>query len=104
MAQVNSNIAILLDADRDRIALYIKQNGEYFSYIPNEIYSAMHNILAKEFKKKIINVRTIPSDLRGDNTSFMNILTGVGYKHLGVIMYFFFGIEVDKSKINTAIL
>ena len=104
MAQVNSDIAILLDADRDRIALYIKQNGEYFTYIPNEIYSAMHNILAKEFKKKIINVRTIPSDLRGDNTSFINILTGVGYKHLGVIMYFLFGIEVDKSKVNTAIL
>jgi phosphomannomutase len=104
MTQANSNIAILLDADRDRIVLYVRQNGEYFTYIPNEIYSAMHNILAEEFGKKIINVRTIPSDLRGDDTSFINILTGVGYKHLGVIMYFLLGIEVEKSKIDTAIL
>ncbi|MGB5909899.1 MAG: hypothetical protein WBH31_01760 [Promethearchaeia archaeon] len=104
MNQVNSNLALLLDADRDRIALYVKQNGEFFFYIPNEIYSAMHNILAKDYNKKIINVRTVPSDLRGDNTSFLNILTGVGYKHLGIILYFLTGIEVDQSKIVTAIL
>ncbi len=104
MEQNDSKIALLLDADRDRIALYVKQNGEYFTYIPNEIYSAMHNILAKEFGKKIINIRTIPSDLRGDHTSFLNILTGVGYKHLGVIMYFLFGVEVEQSKVDTAIL
>ncbi|MBY8987114.1 MAG: hypothetical protein KGD61_01580 [Candidatus Lokiarchaeota archaeon] len=99
-----SEIAILLDADRDRIALYVKQNGEYNYYIPNEIYSALHNILANDYQKKIINVRTIPSDLRGDNTSFINILTGVGYKHLGVILYFLLGIGVDKSKVDKAIL
>ena len=104
MTQANANVAILLDADRDRIALYVKQNGEYFLYNPNEIYSALHNILANEHKKKIINVRTIPSDLRGDDTSFLNILTGVGYKHLGVLLYFLYGIEVDQSKIDTAIL
>jgi phosphomannomutase len=104
MEQNNSTIALLLDADRDRIALYVNQNGEYYTYIPNEIYSAMHNILARDFGKRIINVRTIPSDLRGDHTSFLNILTGVGYKHLGVIMYFLFGIEVEQSKIDTAIL
>ncbi|MFX0144214.1 MAG: hypothetical protein ACFE9C_09060 [Candidatus Hodarchaeota archaeon] len=104
MNQANSNIAILLDADRDRIVLYVKQNGKYFTYIPNEIYAAMHNILATEFNKKIINVRTIPSDLRGDGTSFINILTGVGYKHLGVIMYFLLAINVEQSKIDTAIL
>lgn len=104
MDQARSSIALLLDADRDRIALYVKQNGKYFTYIPNEIYSAMHNILAKEFKKKILNVRTIPSDLRGDHTSFLNILTGVGYKHLGVILYFLFGIGVDQSKIDVALL
>jgi phosphomannomutase len=104
MESEGSEIAILLDADRDRIALYVKQNGEYNYYIPNEIYSALHNILANEYKKKIINVRTIPSDLRGDNTSFINILTGVGYKHLGVILYFLLGIEVDKSKVDKAIL
>ncbi|MFW9989195.1 MAG: hypothetical protein ACFFC3_11100 [Candidatus Odinarchaeota archaeon] len=104
MTHANSNIAILLDADRDRIALYVKQNGKYFTYIPNEIYSAMHNILAREYGKKIVNVRTIPTDLRGDHTSFINILTGVGYKHLGVIIYFLLGIEVDQSKIDTAIL
>ncbi len=104
MAQTNSNLALLLDADRDRIALYVKQNGEFFTYIPNEIYSAMHNILAKDYNKKIINLRTIPSDLRGDHTSFLNILTGVGYKHLGVILYFLFDTEVDQSKIDKAIL
>ncbi|MFX0071803.1 MAG: hypothetical protein ACFFAO_12000, partial [Candidatus Hermodarchaeota archaeon] len=104
MNKSNSNIALLLDADRDRIALYIKQDGKFFTYIPNEIYSAMHNILAKEYNKKIINIRTIPTDLRGDDTSFINILTGVGYKHLGVILYFLMGIEVEQSKIDTAIL
>ncbi len=104
MNQVNSNLALLLDADRDRIALYVRQNGEFYTYIPNEIYAALHNILAKEFDKKVINVRTIPSDLRGDNSSYLNILTGVGYKHLGIIMYFLLGIEVDQSKIDTAIL
>lgn len=104
MSNTNSNLAILLDADRDRIALYVKQDGKYLTYIPNEIYSAMHNILAKEFNKKIINVRTIPSDLRGDNASFLNILTGVGYKHLGIILYFLFDIDVDQSKIDSAIL
>jgi len=104
MKQAGSNLALLLDADRDRIALYVKQNGKFFFYIPNEIYSAMHNILATKFNNKIINVRTIPSDLRGDDNSFINVLTGVGYKHLGVILYFLFGIEVDQSKIDTAIL
>jgi len=104
MEQNNSKVALLLDADRDRIALYVKQNGEYFTYIPNEIYSAMHNILAKEFRKKIINVRTIPTDLRGDGTSFINFFTGVGYKHLGIIMYFLLGMDIEQSKIDKAIL
>jgi hypothetical protein len=104
MESEDSDIALLLDADRDRIALYVKQNGEFYYYIPNEIYSAMHNILANVYHKKIMNVRTIPSDLRGDHSSFINILTGVGYKHLGVILYFLLGIEVDQSKVNTAIL
>ncbi|MEJ2279056.1 MAG: hypothetical protein P8Y70_15115 [Candidatus Lokiarchaeota archaeon] len=70
MEEVGSDIALLLDADRDRIALYVKLNGKYNLFIPNELYSAMHNILAKEFNKKVINIRTIPSDLRGDQTSF----------------------------------
>jgi len=104
MNEINSDLAILLDADRDRIALYVKQDGKFYTYIPNEIFSAMHNILAKDFDKQIINVRTIPSDLRGDNTSFLNILTGVGYKHLGIILYFLFDIHIDQSKIDTAIL
>jgi len=34
----------------------------------------------------------------------MNILTGVGYKHLGAILYFILGVDVDQSKIDTAIL
>ena len=104
MEKEGSNITILLDADRDRIALYVKQNGKYCYYIPNEIYSALHNILANSYNKKIINVRTIPSDIRGDGTSFINILTGVGYKHLGVILYFLLGMEVDQSKVDKAIL
>ncbi len=104
MNESKSNIALLLDADRDRIALYIKQENDFFFYIPNEIYSAMHNILATEYGKKIINVRTIPSDLRSDKRSFMNVLKGVGYKHLGAILYFLTGVDVEKSKINTAIL
>jgi len=104
MTEVNSNIALLLDADRDRIVLYVKQNGEYFTYIPNEIYSAMHNILSRDYGKKILNVRTIPSDLRGDETSCFNILTGVGYKHLGVILYFLMDVQVETSKVDTAIL
>ncbi len=104
MAQADSNLALLLDADRDRIVLYVKQNGEYFTYIPNEIYSAMHNILARNFNKKIINIRTIPSDLRGDETSFINLLSGVGYKHIGILLYFLLGIEVEQSKVDTAIL
>lgn len=104
MAENNSDIALLLDADRDRIALYVKQDGKFMTYIPNEIYSALHNILATDFNRNIINVRTIPSDPRGDHTSFLNILTGVGYKHLGVILYFLMGVEVEQSKIDTAIL
>ncbi len=104
MNENHSDLALLLDADRDRIALYTKQNGEYYFYIPNEIYSALHNILAKSYGKKIFNVRTIPSDLRGDNLSFLNILTGVGYKHLGIILYFLFDVEVEKSKVDSAIL
>ncbi|MHA1104272.1 MAG: hypothetical protein ACTSPN_00870 [Promethearchaeota archaeon] len=33
MQENNSDLALLLDADRDRIALYAKQNGEYYYYI-----------------------------------------------------------------------
>lgn len=104
MESVDSKIAILLDADRDRLAFFLKEDNGYNLYIPNELYTAMHNILAKEFSCKIINIRTIPSDYRCDHTSILNILTGVGYKHLGVILYFLFGVEVDQSKIDTGIL
>jgi len=104
MNNTNSNIALLLDADRDRIALYVKENGKFSYYIPNEIYSAMHNILARHYNKKVLNVRTIPSDLRADKSSFLNILTGVGYKHLGIILYFLLDIEVEQSKVETGIL
>ena len=100
----NSRIALLLDADRDRIALYIKEKNSFQFYIPNEIYSAMHNVLAKEYNKIIINVRTIPSDLRADKACLINILTGVGYKHLGIIFYFILEKPVDQSKVDTAIL
>ena len=104
MEEFNSDIALLLDADRDRIVLYVKENGKYMTYIPNEIYSALHNILAQDFNVNVLNVRTVPSDLRADHTSLMNIFTGVGYKHLGVILYFLFDVDVDKSKVDTAIL
>ncbi|MGV9172654.1 MAG: hypothetical protein ACOC35_08805 [Promethearchaeia archaeon] len=104
MDDYNTDIALLLDADRDRIALYVKENGKYMTYIPNEIYSALHNILAEDFDVNILNVRTVPSDLRSDHTSLLNIFTGVGYKHLGVILYFLFGVDVDQSKVDSAIL
>jgi phosphomannomutase len=103
MESINSKIAILLDADEDRLAFFLKEDDGYILYIPNELYTAMHNLLSREFNKDIINIRTIPSDYRGDHTSILNILTGVGYKHLGVVLYFLFGIEVDQSKIDTGI-
>ncbi len=104
MESTGSKMAILLDADRDRLAFFLKEAGGYDLYIPNELFSAMHNLLAKEFNKSIINIRTIPSDYRGDHTSLLNIVTGVGYKHLGIILYFLVGVSVDKSKVDTGIL
>ena len=103
MESVGSKMAILLDADRDRLAFFLKEDGTYNLYIPNELCTAMHNLLSKELKKNVINIRTIPSDYRGDHTSLLNIITGVGYKHLGVVLYFLFGVEVDPSKIDTGI-
>lgn len=104
MESVNSKMALLLDADEDRLAFFLKEEGGYNLYIPNELYSAMHNLLAEKFNKSIINIRTIPSDYRGDHTSILNIVTGVGYKHLGLILYFLFGVSIDKSKVDTSIL
>ncbi|GAH11935.1 unnamed protein product, partial [marine sediment metagenome] len=99
------NLKILIVTDnRPTKSILLQYCSQIFAYDGYEIYSALHNILANDYHKKIINVRTIPSDLRGDNTSFINILTGVGYKHLGVIFYFLLGIGVDKSKVDKAIL
>ncbi len=107
----DANIAILLDADRDRI-VFIIQNPEsemadengFVSLTPNELYTAMHNLLAKDFGKKFINVRTIPSDPRCDPASDLSLITGVGYKHLGMVLYSAIGEEIDEETFQTGII
>jgi phosphomannomutase len=99
-----SSVAVLLDADRDRIVFLIKAGEEYVQLNPNELYTAMHNILCKEFGKKIINVRTVPSDPRCDNTVACTIESGVGYKHLGIIQYLACNQEVDMSQFESALI
>lgn len=100
------SVAILLDTDRDRIVLITRnhETGQIETYLPNSLYTAMHNILVKHFQKKIINVRTIPSDPRGDGSSDLNFVTGVGYKHLGMILYGALGKKIDSQKFSTGIL
>ncbi|MHA1793605.1 MAG: hypothetical protein ACTSVI_13250 [Promethearchaeota archaeon] len=104
MEENNSKIAIMLDADRDRIVFYIKSKDEYLKMTPNELYTAMHNILAKEFNKLLINVRTVPSDPRSDEQAICTIETGVGYKHLGVVLYSACGLMVDPSQASNALI
>ncbi len=106
MGEKNIRTAILLDTDRDRIVIITrdKTTGELKTYLPNSLYTAMHNILARDYNKKIINVRTIPSDPRGDNASQLNIVTGVGYKHLGMVLYGALRKAIDPLKFSTGIL
>ncbi|MHA1562674.1 MAG: hypothetical protein ACTSPA_11165 [Promethearchaeota archaeon] len=106
MKQEDVKIAILLDSDRDRLVIiyYNKDTGEFKTLLPNMLYPAMHNILINEFNQKIINVRTIPSDPRSDKFSKLNFITGVGYKHLGMILYSAIGEKIDSDKFQSSIL
>jgi len=106
MKQEDVKIAILLDSDRDRLVIihHNKDTGEFKTLLPNILYPAMHNILINEFNQKIINVRTIPSDPRSDKYSEINFITGVGYKHLGMILYSAIGEIIDSDKFQSSIL
>ncbi|MHA1729536.1 MAG: hypothetical protein ACTSWY_12495 [Promethearchaeota archaeon] len=98
------NVSIILDADRDRLVFLIRIKEKIHNLSPNELYTAMHNILSKKMGKNIINVRTIPSDPRCDINSKINYITGVGYKHLGLIQYLIADIEVPPSQLDVGIL
>ncbi len=106
MIQEDVKIAILLDSDRDRLVIihHNKETGEFKTLLPNTLYPAMHNILINKFNQKIINVRTIPSDPRSDKYSKLNFVTGVGYKHLGMILYSAIGKNIDNDKFQSSIL
>ena len=106
MKQEDVKIAILLDSDRDRLVIihHNKGTGEFKTLLPNTLYPAMHNILINKFNQKIINVRTIPSDPRSDKYSKLNFVTGVGYKHLGMILYSAIGRNIDNDKFQSSIL
>ncbi|MBN2149946.1 MAG: hypothetical protein JW839_00740 [Candidatus Lokiarchaeota archaeon] len=104
LERTGARLAILLDADRDRVVFIIKIGNDYVQLNPNELYTAMHNILATRFGKTIINVRTVPSDPRCDGHAACTIESGVGYKHLGIIQYLACGIDVDKSQFESALI
>ncbi|MHA1452969.1 MAG: hypothetical protein ACTSRD_08925, partial [Promethearchaeota archaeon] len=87
MEQNDAKIAIMLDADRDRIVFIIRIGEKFYNLEPNQLYTAMHNILSSEMNKNIVNVKTIPSDPGCDDTSKVNFICGVGYKHLGILQY-----------------
>ncbi len=99
-----ANLAILLDADRDRVVFIMKIGNNFVQLNPNELYTAMHNILAKDYQKTIVNVRTVPSDPRCDGSAACTIESGVGYKHLGMIQFAACGINVDKSQFDSALI
>ncbi|MFX0103693.1 MAG: hypothetical protein ACFFCS_29290, partial [Candidatus Hodarchaeota archaeon] len=99
-----SDLAILLDADRDRIVFLVKVNDEYVKMNPNELYTSMHNILVNHFNKQLLNVRTVPSDPRSDGASSFTIETGVGYKHLGIVQYLACGLPVEQSQFESALI
>ena len=100
----DSPLAILLDADRDRIVFIVKTRDGFIKMNPNELYTSMHNILISKFDKKVINVRTVPSDPRCDNLSICTIESGVGYKHLGIIQFVACGMDIDQSQFNSALV
>ncbi len=100
----NAKVAVLVDADRDRVVVIARRGTEFVELTPNEIYTAINNVLVKQFAQKLINVRTIPSDPRGDGVASLNFITGVGYKQLGVILYLLANIEMDPSQVATGVL
>ncbi|MHA1602895.1 MAG: hypothetical protein ACTSVU_04705 [Promethearchaeota archaeon] len=106
MKSTNASISILLDTDRDRLVFIVRnpKTGNFDTLMPNTLYAAMHQLLATEYSKKIINVRTIPSDPRGDDACAMTFVTGVGYKHLGVILYGALGEKIEPVKLQSSIL
>ncbi|MCP4761705.1 MAG: hypothetical protein GY870_07985, partial [archaeon] len=104
MKENDVKISIILDADRDRIIFLVKVDEEYIELSPNELYTAMHSILITKFKKKIINVRTIPSNPGGDSCALINYISGVGYKHLGLIQYLVADKDVPQSQLESGIL
>ncbi|MHA1683107.1 MAG: hypothetical protein ACTSUE_19365 [Promethearchaeota archaeon] len=104
LKECQAEVAVLLDADRDRIVFIVKTGEIFVQLNPNELYTAMHNILIKEFHKKIINVRTVPSDPRCDDQAILTIETGVGYKHLGIVQYVSSGLDVDASQFQEALV
>jgi len=100
------HVAILLDTDRDRIvfALYHLEKDEIEIFQPNTLYTAMHNILTKEMNIPLVNIRTIPSDPRADSNSQLTFATGVGYKHLGMILNSALGYPLESEQFQTGIL
>lgn len=104
MKEQSIKFAIMLDADRDRLVFLIYTGEHFYELSPNELYTAMHNILSEKLGKKIINVRTTPSDPRSDKSAKINFITGVGYKHLGILQYLAANMEVPQSQLQTGIL
>lgn len=104
MQKEDVKISILLDADRDRLVFLIKSKKGYVKLSSNELYTSMMNILKIKLGKQYINIRTIPSDPRCDNNAVLNFITGVGYKHLGMIQYMIADREVPQSQLQSAIL
>jgi phosphomannomutase len=106
MNENNAEIAVLVDSDRDRVVFVLNDKNSNSVQIlsPNEIYTAMHNILTQEYGAQLINVRTIPSDPRNDENSLINFVTGVGYKHLGLILYSTIDMEIESTKFNSGII
>lgn len=105
-SESGAKVAILLDSDRDRVVIVEKSENkdDLTVLMPNTIYAAMHNLLINEFNHEIINVRTIPTDPRCDKNAKLSYLTGVGYKHLGMILYGALDYEIEPVKFETGIL
>jgi hypothetical protein len=64
----------------------------------------MHNILSSEMNKNIVNVKTIPSDPGCDDTSKVNFICGVGYKHLGILQYLAADADVPQSQVDLSVI
>ena len=102
----DANIAFLMDADRDRIVFIIreKNSDNFITLNPNELYTAMHTLLVEKLGKTLINIRTIPSNPSADKQSSLNLISGVGFKHLGMVIFSAFGVEIDDETFQTGIL